>query len=90
MKEWDAARITALDTSQPTLTDFMNKTHTHGILHSQIVLDKDEHVLLFAPAQKTDSTASLMVVMATVVLMAAVVSMTLLKLRETTLLKVRI
>ena len=39
---------------------------------------------------RTVALASLMVVMAIVVLMAAVVSMTLLKLRETTLLKVRI
>ena len=39
---------------------------------------------------RTVALASLMVVMAIVLLMAAVVSMTLLKLRETTLLKVRI
>jgi len=34
----------------------VNKTHTHGILQSQIVLEQGQHVLLFVPAQKTDPT----------------------------------
>ena len=35
---------------------FVNKTHTHGILQSQIVLEQDRYVQLFVPAQKTDPT----------------------------------
>jgi len=35
---------------------FVNKTHTHGILQSQIVLEQGKHVLLFVPAQKIDPT----------------------------------
>jgi len=35
---------------------FVNKTRTHGILQSQIVLEQGKHVLLFVPAQKIDPT----------------------------------
>ena len=35
---------------------FVNKTHPHGVIQSQIVLEQGKHELLFAPAQKTDPT----------------------------------